>query len=163
MASTFGPIAIGFSTRKKNILSTIIRWATGSKASHVWLLTSLFGVPCVVEASDFGFFPSMTFERFKQANEIVSLIPIEQSLDEGLTWAAKSFGERYDYTGLFGMIVVMLGRFFHRRWKNPLDNRKALFCSEAIASVLVLSRYPNSEQLVPEETTPDQLLQLLES
>lgn len=161
-SAVFGPIAIGFSTQKWNPISALMRLITGSRASHVWVLANLFGVPCVIEASEKGFLPSMTFEKFSKKNEVIALIPIAQSLDVGLRWAAKNFGDAYDYTGLFGMVWVMLGRFFHRRWKNPIDSRKALFCSEAITKVLCVSSFPGADRLVAEETTPEQLLRLLE-
>ena len=161
-SGVFGPIAIGFSTQTWSPVSALIRFVTRSKATHVWVLANLFGVPCVIEASEKGFLPSMTFDQFLKKNALVTLVPIAPSLDVGLRWAAKNFGEAYDFTGLFGMAWVMLGRFLHRRWRNPFDSRKALFCSEAIAKILSISGFPGAEFLVPEETTPQQLLELLE-
>ncbi len=156
-------VYIGFSDQAWNPLSWIVSIFTKSRASHVWLVTSLFDTKCVVEAGAFGFFPSRTLKRFRAKNRIVSLIPIQHDLTPGMRWAAESFGERYDYGGLFGMVVVVAGRFFHRRWRNPIGSRHALFCSEAVAEILKRSGYPGAEAFVPEETTPEQILKFLES
>jgi hypothetical protein len=154
-------VSIGFSTKRGSFLSSIIRWATGSKVSHIWILSDIFGVPCVVEASEKGFFPSSSLARFEKDNEVVFLFPVEHDLSEGLRWAANHFGERYDFAGLFGMIRVLLGRLFHRRWKNPWNNRKALFCAEAIAEVLKRSAYPKSEALRPADVGPEDIRKFL--
>lgn len=156
-------ISIGFSTNKTNIFSKIIRWATGSKVRHVWLLADIFGVPCVVEASEKGFFPSMSLERFRRKNEIVLLVPIEHDLSEGLAWAATHFGDRYDFEGLFGMIKVLIGRVLHKAWKNPWNNRRALFCAEVIAEIFRRSRFPGAGALHPAETGPEDLRRFLTS
>lgn len=155
-------VAIGFSTVRKNPISALIRWATGAKASHVWLLVRLFGVLTVIEASEKGFIPSMSYARFAKKNDVVSVVVVEHDMHVGLSWAAQHFGERYDAAGLFGMLWVMIGSWFHRRWRNPTDDRKALFCSEAIAEVLRRSNYPGAETFVPQETTPKQLYDFFE-
>ena len=155
-------VAIGFSTVRKNPISALIRWATGAKVSHVWLLVRLFGVLTVIEASEKGFIPSMSYARFAKKNDVVSIVVLEHDMHVGLAWAAQHFGERYDAAGLFGMLWVLIGSVFHRRWKNPLDDRKALFCSEAIAEILKRSSYPGAEAFVPEETTPEQLMKFFD-
>lgn len=154
-------VYVGFSTVPSNPISRIVRAVTGSDASHVWLVVSLFGVRCVVEAGDFGFFPSMTFDRFRKKNQVVDFFPIRHDLRAGLHWAANHFGEKYDYGGLIGMAPVMLGRFFHRRWRNPFGSRNALFCSEAISEIFKRSRVPGFQKFVPEETTPEQIRTVL--
>ena len=153
-------VRVGFSTRTKNIFSRLIRWLTGSKTSHTWLLfeDSFFCLPMVMEATETGF-RLIPYDNFKaEGNDIVAVIEPPYPLDEGVQQAARWLGERYDFTGLLGSVIVLLGRWFKRKWKNPLAASKAMFCSEAVVWVMRAAKYPGSEAFDPEATTPQDLL-----
>jgi hypothetical protein len=158
-------VRVGFSTHTKSVLSRIIRWFTGSKASHTWLIIedTFFGVEMVMEATETGF-RLIPFENFKaEGNDIVAIIEPVYPLDVGVRQAVRWLGESYDFAGLFGSVVVMLGRWLKRKWRNPLDRAQSMFCSEAVVRVLQASLYPGSEKFDPSATTPQDLLDFLKS
>jgi hypothetical protein len=154
-------IVVGFSTSKTNPISWVIRKLTGSTASHVWLAIDdpLFG-RVVLEASELGYrlYP---FERFAKSNTVIRLVePPACDMVKGVQSVADLLGTSYDFEGLFGMLVVVVGRWFHRKVRNPLHSSRALFCSEAVARVLVAAGYTPAAELVPESTTPQDILDL---
>jgi len=79
--------------------------------------------------------------------------------------AGRYLGSHYDFFGLFGMSFVSLGRVLRRKWKNPCNSTKAMFCSELVATVLKDSRYPKTEtgDFVPSKLSPQDLLEFMET
>jgi len=154
-------VKVGFSTSKR-LLSRLIRFLTKGKASHTWLYIedSFLGVDMVLQA-DTGGFHLGTFAAFERKHHIVQVIRLEHSVEKGLVAATQWLGASYDYTGLFGSAAVLIGRWLKRKWKNPLNSSKAMFCSEAVVRILQLSDYPGSELLDPSATTPQDLLVFL--
>ena len=155
-------ILIGFSTSRA-WYSRIIRYLTGAKVSHTFLLLrgALLGEDMVLEASMLGF-TLRTFSAFKTAgNQIVSLRTPKVPLDGATLYALQWLDKFYDYTGLLGMGWVELGKHFKRQWSNPLHTPNALFCSESVAKILQLASYPGAEYLSPESTSPADLLEFL--
>jgi hypothetical protein len=157
-------IRVGFSTGKKNVLSAVIRFFTGSKVSHAWLLLedTYFGLPLVLEATTEGFrlIPYAKFQAKTTVIEVVDLDPT-YPVDSGVKQAAQWLGDSYDFGGLLGSAFVLVGRWLKRKWKNPSASSKAMFCSEAVVRVLQASSYPGADQLDPEATTPQDLLDYL--
>lgn len=153
-------VKVGFSTHGNNIVSRLIRWLTKSKASHAWLLVEdpFFGLEMVMEATETGFrlIPLANFKA--EGNNIVALLEPSSPLDEGVKQAGKWLGEHYDFAGLFGASVVILGRWLRRKWRNPFGSPKSMFCSEAVVRVMQASKFPGAEGLDPEATTPQDLL-----
>jgi hypothetical protein len=154
-------IKVGFSTRS-NIVSKTIRWATHSRVSHAWLLLegSFFGNDMVMEATEGGF-KLVPYSAFKLANDVVDVITPRVSIESGVRASALWLGEGYDYFGLFGEIFVLIGRWFKRKIRNPLAERNAMFCSEAVVYVLQASSYPGANTLVADSTSPEDLLEFL--
>ena len=153
-------IRVGFSTDTSSIISAVVRWFTGSKTSHVWLLfdDTFFGLPMVLESADVGF-RLIPYENFKaQHNTVLAVLDPPYPLDVGVREAAMWIGESYDYTGLVGSVFVLLGRWLKRKWRNPWASPKALFCTESVVRVMQASHYPGSETLDPTGTTPQDLL-----
>jgi hypothetical protein len=157
-------VSIGFSTPKSfNPVSWIIRKLTKSRASHTWFLyyDADFEMWMVMEAHELGF-RLIPFERFRNRNEVVAIFTTKTSLSDGLKWAAKWLGTAYDFGGLIGMAWVVLGRILKRRWRNPLQNSHAMFCSEMALTVLQLSGVGWSKLAEPHETSPQDLLDMFE-
>lgn len=157
-------IAIGFSVRPRNILSRMIRWVTKSTCSHTWLLireNQLFGNEFVLEATEVGvrLIPYSIFKA--RGNKVVSLIDIDHDIQRGLREMSKAMGARYDFTGLFGMLVVYLGRVFRKRWKNPVRGSDAMFCSEFVLRVMQAANYGPVSGMDPDSVSPDDLMQVL--
>lgn len=151
-------ITLGFSRpRAWNPFSWLILLVTGSPASHAWWLVDdpIFGTRMVQEAHTGGF-RLISFEAFSKSNVIVGLATPRYPVD--LKGTAQWMGYSYDMLGVFGMLWVMLGRWLKKKWENPFQSTSALFCSESVVRVLHLVGYPGVEDLVPESTTPQDLL-----
>lgn len=152
---------IGFSTPKRfNPVSWLVRTITGSKVSHAFFVYHDvdFDMDMVMEAHELGF-RLTPFERFKKKNQIVGLYVPKQSVDVGLKYVAQQYlGTVYDYGGLIGEFVVMLGRWLKRKWKNPLRGSKNVFCSEAIC--IAMQKSPGYEHFEedPDSVDPQTLM-----
>lgn len=150
-------ICVGFSTTNM-VLSRFIRWVTGSTTSHAWLLFDFHGIPMVFEATFEGV-RLIPLEVFKKSNDIVVIYQTPCG-EETLKPIFHKLGQNYDFGGLLGSAVVQLGRRFRRRWNNPWNNGKALFCSEIVAEWLRDVGYPGAENLASAEVSPQDLLKL---
>ena len=150
---------IGFSTPNYfNPISALIRWITKSKVSHAWFMyhDTDFDLDMVMEAHELGF-RLIPFEKFKLHNKVVDTVTPDVNLDPGLKLLAHSLGDIYDYWGLLGMGVVLLGHWFKRKWKNPLQSPKHMFCSEAVVTALQACGSKKAESLTPGSTSPQML------
>jgi hypothetical protein len=159
-------VQIGFSYKKGNILSWLIRKVSGSTCSHAWLLIDdpYFGTPVVLQASLEGFTLD-TYTRFQASNTVVAVLVPAIPLDGALHTAWPALGTPYDYLGLLGMSWVMLGRALRRNWKNPLSSSGQMFCSEAVVEKLLIpAGYPGVASLgLPQDVSPQALLAFLSS
>jgi len=154
---------IGFSTPNWfNPVSWLVRKFTKSKCSHTWFVyyDVDFQKDMVMEAHELGF-RLIAFEHFKKHNNIVAIIEPSVPLDEGLVWASDWLGSMYNYVGLFGTIVVLLGRMLRKKWNNPVNNTHGMFCSEMAVKVLQLVKHPSVDALVARDTTPQDLLDFM--
>lgn len=152
-------IYIGFSTTN-SLLSKIIRRFTKAEVSHTFFVFELYGRSWML-GSDWGGVVIEPMRKFVAKNTIKMLAPVPELHDEHMAMAMESLGDKYDYTGLLGGIFPMIGRLFRQKWNNPWNNSQALFCSELVAQVLRAADFPGSETLVPSETTPQDLKDLL--
>jgi len=158
-------VYVGFSTPKLwNPLSWAIRAATGSRASHAWLLVEdpLFEHRLVLEAASAGF-RLVPLARFVLTERIVAVVQPSGDLEPGLRVAGEWLGEQFDVRGLLGMAWVVLGDLLgvRRRFRNPLRSQRALFCSESVIRTMRAAGYPGAERLGVEATTPGALLTFL--
>jgi hypothetical protein len=146
-----------FSTTTK-LLSRIIRWFTQAPVSHCSFLyfDVDFGREMVLEATLEGV-RIIPLEVFQKHNIVVKTFIPRHDLKPGLAKAGSILGAAYDFTGLLGMLWVLLGRWFKKKWQNPLDNVHSLFCSEFVARVLWWSSYPGTEYWEPRNMTPADL------
>lgn len=158
-------VFVGFSTpRRWNPLSALIRAMTRSRTSHAWLLVEdpAFQLRLVLEAHSSGF-RLVSFTRFVKDNVVVALVEPAHPVDGALPEAGEWLGESFDVLGLFGIFLTLVARWFRQRpWRNPFPTPSALFCSEAVIRTLRAARYPGSDALDPESTTPAELLAFLE-
>lgn len=153
-------IKLGFSTTNK-ILSRLVRWFTKSKVSHCFVIFEWLGEEWVLESEWAGIqiVPMSSF--MARQNIIVETIELPDVTMEDLKPALKDAGVPYDYSGLFGSIFPIIGHWFKMRWSNPWNNSKAMFCSEFIVKWFQEMGFEPANNLVPEDTTPDQLLKVL--
>lgn len=153
-----------FSTPKRyNPVSALVRWFSKSTVSHVsfFYFDHEWDMGLVMEAHELGF-RLIPYSRFERENNIVASITPAVEMNDGLRWAAAWLGTAYDFTGLFGMTWVLLGRIFRMKWNNPWQNSHAMFCSEMAVTVLQKAGLPGVEKLVATDTTPQDLLDFLQ-
>ena len=153
-------VKVGFTT-EPGFISAAIRWITQSKASHVCLIVDVDGTELVIEAWVYGY-RVVTLDSVKAARTFVLTVTPKTDLSQGLKDAVKWLGEAYDYSGLFGELFVLTGRWLKKSWRNPLANPRALFCSEAVTRILRESGYPGAATLDPASTSPGDLMKFME-
>ena len=152
---------IGFSTSKTSWVSKIIRWFTDGRASHCFFIyrDTDWNRDMVLESTQGGY-KTTPFENYKSSliAEFTPKYDIEVGLAKSIDW----LGEGYDYKGLFGMAWVELGRWLRRKWVNPWRGADTMFCSEAVARVLIESRYPGTKGWDPQSIDPEMLQRFFE-
>lgn len=153
---------IGFSTPKSfNPVSWLVRKVSGSVASHAFFIyfDQDWGADMVLEAHELGF-RLIPFAHFEKKNEIVATFKPRSPIEAGLQHVALEYlGTAYDYGGLFGGAFLLLGRWLKRKWHNPLENARHVFCSEAVVIALQKSAYLGASELEARDTTPQDLLE----
>jgi len=157
-------ISIGFSYRSGNLVSWVIRKMTHSDVSHAWLLVddvTLRGK--IVMEAGFAGWETESYEQFLAQNTVVATIDMKCDLSKGIEAAREWLGSSYDFMGLLGAFVVIVGRWFKFMWHNPFNSSKTLFCSEAIARVLQEANYPGAASLDPGTVTPQDLYTFLKN
>lgn len=150
-------IYVGFSTTDL-LVSKIIRWFTQSPTSHAWIKFDLHGIPMVLEASLFGI-RLVSWEKFQTTEKIVDLFKVSEN-DSDINKLLPLLGSAYDFGGLFGSVFVIVGRWFKKKWHNPLENSSAVFCSELVVQWLQMLEHPVSVGLISEDVAPSDLLKL---
>lgn len=152
-------ISIGFSTTK-SMISRLVRWFTGSTASHSLVIFDWLDQKWVI-ASEWDGVKIVTLDSFIGGGGIiVKTFDTTLSMDE-LKPLLNDLGMAYDYTGLFGAIFPIIGRWFKKKWHNPWDNAQAVFCSEVIVMWLQGLKFKAVEGVLPADITPQTLMELL--
>ena len=151
-------VKIGFSTNPTNLLSKVIRFFSNSPVSHAFFIADWDGTEVMVEAHWNGL-RVLDFKQWKRdkPTQLVAVIEPRVSLQKGFDSIIPYLGQPYDFGGLFGMAFVMVGRWLKKKWANPWNSNKALFCSEIVAQVLTWERYPGWTSLPADDITPDDL------
>ena len=153
---------VGFSTpRHFNPVSWLVRLLTGSACSHAFFIyyDDEWCQDFVLEAHEFGF-RVVLLARFQKKNDIVAIFKPKTSIETGVQFVAVEYlGSTYDYGGLLGTLVLLLGRWLHRKWRNPWSSARAVFCSEAVTLALQKAGYAGADQLISQDTTPQDLLE----
>lgn len=150
-------IQIGFSTTNL-FLSRLIRKVTRAKVSHCWFLFDAYGKKFILQA-DVGGVKITPFDKISKKWVIIDTVKPQYPIDLAPAW--DLLDQHYDYGGLIGSIWVYLGRWFKKKWGNPLQDADALFCSELITKVLQQQNYPGSDSLEPSTCSPEDLLEFL--
>lgn len=156
-------LKIVFATTK-NPLSVLIRKITKSPTSHCFFAFDVVNDKhhLMLEAG-FSGVEFNDYDTYKKSHVIVAEYTLATGPErkEYLNKALDYLDEKYDFAGLFGGAWVLLGRWFKKTWKNPLQSSKAMFCSEYVATVLKEAGHPKLQDLNPSEVTPKDLLELL--
>ena len=152
-------VYVGFSTTD-SIVSKIIRWFTKSEVSHAFFVIDLLGRAWVLESGFHGVTLSPA-EKFTAKNTIKYLAQVHELDEPDVATVMNDLGENYDFGGLFGSAFVVIGRWFKQKWRNPWADPKAMFCSEFVVKSLQECGFPGADQLVPQDTTPQDLKDFL--
>jgi hypothetical protein len=119
----------------------------------------LNGVPVVLHAS-VGGVQVTPRSSFLYSHTLVSEYAF-QNVEVDVPGAIVALGERYDYVGLFGYVVVAVGRWFGKKLKNPFASPHATVCSEFVFALdRDKSRLPEWSSLVPSSTEPQDLVEI---
>jgi hypothetical protein len=152
-------VYVGFTTTD-SLLSRVIRYFTKSDVSHSFMAFELFGKLWILEAGISGVV-ILPWERLPKDSRIVDYFEIDGIMPKDLVSAMDNLGSSYDFTGLFGFIFPIVGRWLKKKWHNPWNNSKSLFCSEFVTSTLQSCNFPGAESLIPSDTSPSDLRDFL--
>jgi hypothetical protein len=153
---------VGFSTSDW-FVSRDIREVTRANVSHVFFLlegTELGDL--VLEAAWCGWRLSTKAALTRGSTRVISTITPKQDVTKAVLQSLAWLDEKYNYEGIVGMLVVSIGRWLGKKWRNPLRNSNSLFCSEAVAYVLKLAEYPGADALDPQSVSPEDILEFLQ-
>ena len=154
---------VGFSTRKYNPVSALVRFFTGAKCSHAWILVpdTFFGIPLVLEATEVGV-RLIDATLFWKRNTIVRVYKPAIDLTDAVRTSGDVLGDIYDFWGLLGMgVVTLAARWLHKKITNPLQNPHSLFCSELIMQIMRKAKLPHAEEFDPGTTSPQMIYAFL--
>ncbi|HTE56475.1 MAG TPA: hypothetical protein VK698_36730 [Kofleriaceae bacterium] len=151
-------VHVGFST-KGGWLSRGIRWFTGSRASHCFVVyrSDVFNQEMVLEASGNGF-RIISWRRWDKGNKLIALYRLqmpEPDLRVGLQQLSNRLGDAFDKLSLIGFALQRWFRLKH----VPFNSREKLVCSEAVALFLHWCGIPIPDVSV---VAPQDLLHLAE-
>ena len=116
---------------KYNPLARIIQYATKSRYSHaaMYIGKDEYGLDFVLEAS-WGGVQVSSIDKYVHRNWVAlrhkDMTP--EKADEMLDWLLFKIDKGYDYFGLVGIGVALLGKK-----KNPWDDKSRYWCSELVA------------------------------
>ena len=97
--------------------------------------------------------------KWEKSNKIVGEFRPKVDVSPGVQHTLSLLGEKYDYVGLLGyLLVVFWWRWFGRKIKNPMASPTGLVCSELLVHLAHDGDIPEWSEMDPERTTPQDLL-----
>jgi len=121
---------IYLTTKKKNVLSYLVRWFIKSEISHVGLSDD--DLPIILHASLMGVQFSC-LKNFIEKNDIIYVYKLIDVNKEPFINILKKLDTPFDFFAIIGFIpVIFMEKVFKKKIKNPFGSRKLLFCSEVI-------------------------------
>lgn len=148
-------------SHSRGLISWLIRKVTNSQCSHTAFLYTddTLGLNMVMEAQESGF-RLIPYNKFLRENVLVAAFTLDTDLTSGIKWAANWLGTRYDTMGMLGMLWVLLGRTFKKRFHNPFQNSHSMYCSEMETIVLQRCGVEWLKDMDPSTITPQDLYNL---
>lgn len=163
-------ILIGFGTNDK-LASRLIRWATRSPWSHVWIEypSGVWGGRWVAHSWADGVV-KVPLERVEAAYPRRKLYECQVDLSQGLEWARRYIAASYDYGVIWNGLILAVYRVTGWKWLQRIVHRNAarFSCSEFVGGILKASGVRGVEssgavevgiedRFDPELTTPGDL------
>jgi hypothetical protein len=151
-------IGIGFSTKKKNLVSRLIRWGTHAEFSHTWPFYDheLYGTTVIVDA-DIRCIAEVEADVYlKQIDDPVMLVPPDGiDLRKGMPALGQELDRPYGVLNLIGHALVVLLSKLGKRIRNPFMNQKKPACIET--SYCLLQAAGVLTDVDPETESPQSL------
>jgi len=150
---------IGFSTTNK-IFSRLIKWVTGSKASHSYVLVTVAGEPIVVHSTHNGV-NCDHYNKFKKDKKVVAeyeLLIDEETEKNATAHALRLLDKPYDILSIVGFGWVLFCKSLGFKVKNPFPNRSAYQCSEFALTIMRKANLEGSEKFAKELVSPEDLI-----
>lgn len=158
-------IQIGFGTNQQ-LHSRLIRWATDSPWSHVWIeyWSHIWGGPWAAHAGPTGVVKVPLEQVWTKYPERIRFDCISLGGD-GFAWARNYIGAPYDYGAIWNGLLFAIHRSTKWEWLRhiALRNTAKFTCSEFVTGFLQASGIPDVVGLEPELTTPGELYRIIES
>ena len=155
-------ICIGFGTNEK-WTSKLIRWATRSEWSHVWIEypSGVWGGRWVAHSWADGVM-KVPLEQIEQTYPTRKIYECRVQIDHlaaGFNWARKYISADYDYGVIWNGLLLVLYRATNWQWlwKVVTRNASKFSCSEFVGGFLKAAGVNETESLDPELTTPGDL------
>ena len=152
-------IYIGFGTNNR-LKSRLTRWATGSKWSHVWIeyRSELWNGIWAVHSHKHGVVKvpiDRVYSEYTRRRVYKCVVPI----DDGITWARKRVGLKYDYGVIWnGLLLVLYGLLRWKfLWNMVVRDASKMSCSEFVGGFMKAAGVAGTEEIDPELTTPGML------
>lgn len=152
-------ILVGFGTNDK-LASRLIRWATRSEWSHVWIEypSGVWGGQWVAHSWADGVV-KVPLECIEAAYPRRKLYECRLDLTEGLKWARQYIAAGYDYGVIWNGFLLVLHRATGWQWLTRLIARNAakFSCSEFVSGILKASGVRGVRSSGAVEVTSDEL------
>lgn len=158
-------ICIGFS-RGRSVRSKLIRWATGTEWSHVWIEypSHVWGGRWVAHSAENGVV-KVPAEPYLASCETVKRFEAQVDLTKGLRACREFVGRDYDYKVIWNALLLVVHRWTSWKWLLGLASRdiSRMTCSEFVATILKKAGLPEARGMEPEFITPGDLFKLCET
>jgi len=141
------------------IFGWFIRKVTRSFVNHVFILyeSEFWGGWFAIEIAEKGPVPIPAYKALKGCDKLYVFEP-KYDLREGIIKNKNRINVGYDWLGIIGFFLAYIRSWFTGEVvKNKLHSSGRDFCSEYVSSVIRDSSGSNSNNLIPESTSPKDL------
>ena len=177
-------ICIGFGAND-SLRSKLIRWATGSEYSHVWIEypSTCWGGQWVAHSAEHGVVKEPC-ERVRARYDRTYIFEVKDfDLTPGMQASKELLGRRYDFKVIWNGLLLVLNRVLKSKWlwKLAAKDMSKLSCSEFVTVVMMRAGLPaiqsgefvhqvmgrlgieGATEVEPEFVTPGNLFRLCKS
>ena len=156
-------ICIGFGA-SDSLRSKLIRWATASDWSHVWVEypSTCWGGQWAAHSTEYGVVKEQC-ERVRTRYDRTYIFEVKGfDITNGMKECGHLLGRRYDFKVIWNALLLVVHRATKWKWLWSLASRdiSRLTCSEFVATVMKRAGLSEAKGLDPEFTTPGDLFKL---
>lgn len=158
--------AIGFSARRYNLLSRLIRWLTNSKYSHTFIvIDDVEKISCqtrILQASGWKVQVNTLDEYLKPGIDICIYLldKSEEDKEKAIQYCNIFLKEPYGFFQLIGFLPVFFLRKLGIQIKNPISY--GVPCSELVWRFMNCLGISEIQKIDRDSITPEQELEVLE-